>query len=50
MRYNRAFILQEVGRWDDAPADLDVAAELVPDDEDIRAARRECLARVPAAT
>jgi tetratricopeptide (TPR) repeat protein len=51
LRYNRAFAYQDSDRWQDALADLDVAARLAPDDEDIAQARQTCLTHVgrPAA-
>lgn len=45
-RYNRAFVLRADGRWDAALADLDTAVTLAPDDEEVRAARMECLANL----
>ena len=49
LRYNRAFAYQSGGRWDDALADLDVAAGLAPDDTDVIAARDECRRRLAVA-
>ncbi|TCO62858.1 tetratricopeptide repeat protein [Actinocrispum wychmicini] len=46
LRYNRAFVLRARGQWNAARADLDTAALLAPDDEDVLAARKDRLAKV----
>lgn len=42
LRYNRALVRRDAAQWSDALADLDAAAKLAPEDEDIQLARQEC--------
>jgi Tetratricopeptide repeat len=42
LRYNRGFAFQKAGSWTSALADLELAAALAPEDEDIAAASEEC--------
>jgi tetratricopeptide (TPR) repeat protein len=48
LRYNRAFVHQDLGAWDQALVDLRAAAELAPDDEEVAEALSLCASRVAA--
>jgi tetratricopeptide (TPR) repeat protein len=43
LRFNRAAAFMAAGRWDEALADLNRAAELDPEDEDTLAERERCV-------
>jgi tetratricopeptide (TPR) repeat protein len=48
LRFNLGFAYQNAQRWDEALAQLNTAAELAPDDQDISEVREQCRARVSA--